>query len=51
MSEPTKPAINIDAIRFHIRESLKALEADHNGERIRDVEKHLRTAAALITDK
>jgi hypothetical protein len=38
-SAPTN-AINIDAVRFHVREALKALEADVGGEKIRDVEKH-----------
>jgi hypothetical protein len=31
--EPAKPAINVDAARFHVREALKALEADVDGER------------------
>jgi hypothetical protein len=49
MTEPEPTAtINIDAIRFHVREALKALEADVDGERIRDIETHLRTAVALL---
>jgi hypothetical protein len=50
MAEPaaSPSAINIDAVRFRVREALKALEADVDGERIRDVETNLRTAAALL---
>jgi hypothetical protein len=43
--------IDINAVRFHVRQALKALEADVDGERIRDVERSLRTAAALLTDR
>ena len=48
MSEPPKPAINIDAVRFHCRQALRELELDHSGERLFDVQKHLRTAVAML---
>ncbi len=43
--------INLDAVRFHTREAIKALEADVDGERIRDCERHIRAASALLDPK
>jgi hypothetical protein len=50
MSEPAPatPEINVRAVRFLVRASLAALEADFDGEKIYEVEKNLRTAAALL---
>ena len=48
MSDSPASAVNITAVRYHIRQALRELELDHSGERIRDIEKHLRTAAAIL---
>jgi hypothetical protein len=47
---PTKQSdhVSLTAIRYHVRTALRELELDHSGERLRDVETHLRTAAALL---
>jgi hypothetical protein len=44
-------ATNLDAVRHHVREALKAFEADIDGERLRDVETNLRAAAALLNPR
>lgn len=42
--------VDLKAIRFLVRAALKALEDDVNGEHMYEVEKNLRTAAALLVE-
>jgi hypothetical protein len=44
MTEPAAPK----AVQHHVRQALREVELDHSGERIREIETHLRTAAALL---
>ena len=49
MNSPAPPAaVDLKGVRFYVREAIKALQEDIEGERMYQIEKNLRSAAALL---
>jgi hypothetical protein len=51
MSTAPTNDVDLKAIRFHVKAALAAIENDHDGEKLFEVEKNLRTAAALLNNQ